>query len=311
MRRIDIRIIVLALTFAILLFVPLLGEVFWTRLVTRIMIFGIAAISLDIILGYGGLVSFGHAAFLGIGAYVAAILTFHGITSAWITWPAAVAASGLGALAIGAVSLRTSGVYFIMITLAFAQMLYYVAVGLEAYGGMDGLKLKARNDLSPINLADHASFYYLVLGFLMATLYLTHRLVRSRFGRVLRGIKDNERRMRSVGFPTYRYKLAAFALGGALAGFAGALHANLNTYVSPAILDWIMSGDLLIMIILGGAGTLYGAVYGAAAYLLLEEVLSGITKHWMLVFGPILLVIVLYAKGGLYGWLAPRSRRDG
>jgi len=290
---------------------PLTGEVFYVRLATRIFVFGIIACSLNLLVGYGGLVSFGHAAFVGLGAYAAAILTFHGIGSGFIVWPVAMLVAGTGAAIIGAVALRTSGVYFIMITLAFAQMLYYVSVGLEKYGGDDGLRMAMRNTFIGVVDANNASaFLYLSAALMLAVLYGTRRLVHSRFGRVLRGIKDNERRMQSLGVNTFGYKLAAFVIAGAIGGLGGALNANLNAHVSPSMLHWILSGDLLVMIILGGVGTLVGPVVGAASFILLEESLSAITKHWMVILGPLMLVIILFHRGGIYALLLWRGRKN-
>lgn len=289
--------------------IPLLQEPFYTRLASRILIYALCAVSLDLILGFGGMVSFGHAAFLGIGAYTVGILSHQGITSAWAAWPAAVAVSALAALVIGAVSLRTTGVYFIMITLALAQMLYYCFAGLEVYGGDDGMALWERNDLAPVmDIGGHTAFYYLILFFLIALLSLGYRVVQSRFGRVMRGIRENERRMQSLGFPTLRYKLACFVMAGAVAGLAGALLANLTLYVSPAIMHWTRSGEILVMVILGGLGTLVGPVLGAATLLLAEEVLSSITEHWMIFLGPLLIALVLFGEGGMVNWFRRNAR---
>jgi branched-chain amino acid transport system permease protein len=303
---------VLLALFAAGLLLPLTGEIFYVRLATRMLIFAIIAVSLNVLVGYGGMVSFGHAAFVGLGAYTAAIMTYHGVGSGYLVWPAAILVSALGALVIGALSLRTRGVYFIMITLALAQMLYYVSVGLERYGGDDGLRMRARNSFAPlIDADDPYVFFYLVAAVFLAISYATARLVGSRFGRVLRGIKDNERRMQSLGYHTYLYKLAAFVIAGAMAGLGGLLNANLNAHVSPAMLHWILSGDLLIMVILGGVGTLSGPAIGAVAFVLLEETLSGLTKHWMAIFGPAMLLVVLFHRGGIRALLFPAERARG
>ena len=301
---IDRRRLVIGILFLILALVPLAGEPFYTRMATRIMIYALCAVSLDLILGYGGMVSFGHAAFLGVGAYVVGILSFHGIDSAWISWPAALAVCALMAVVIGVVCLRTSGVYFIMITLAFAQMLYYFFSSLETYGGDDGMALWERSRIgSLMDIGDHTVFFYLVFFFLLAALAVTGRIVNSRFGMVIQGIRENEDRMRSIGFPVFRYKLVCFVLAGVLAGLAGILIVNQTKYVSPALMHWTRSGDILIMVILGGMGTLVGAVLGAATLLLAEEILSGYTEHWMIILGPLLIVIVLYARAGIFGML--------
>jgi branched-chain amino acid transport system permease protein len=300
--------VLIAVTIAVLC-VPLLGDAYYTRTATRVLVLGLIAASLNLLVGYGGMISFGHAAFVGLGAYATGILAYHGMATGFLVWPAAVALSALGALVIGAIALRTSGVYFIMITLAFAQMLYYTAVGLERYGGDDGVRLAARSSFAGILPIERAGvFFYVVAAVVALVLFLIARLVRSRFGRVLRGIKDNERRMQSLGYNTYLYKLAAFVIAGAIAGLGGVLNANLVQLVSPSMLHWIVSGDLLVMVILGGVGTLAGPVIGAAAFILLEEVLASYTKHWMIVLGPLMLLVVLFQRGGIHALLFRRAR---
>lgn len=280
------------------------GEPFYIEVFARVMIFAIAALSLDFILGYGGLVSFGHAAFFGIGAYAVGILAFHGVTNGFIHFGVALVASAAAAAAIGVISLRTSGVYFIMITLAFAQMIFFLAVSLRQYGGDDGLSIDRPSDFAGlIDLAAPWTRYYFAFAFLALFLLLGRRAVHSRFGVLLRGIRSNERRMAALGFPTFRYKLAAFVIAGSVCGIGGALFANLNLFVSPSIMHWTRSGELLVMVILGGLGTLIGPVFGAAAYLLLESVLSRWTEHWQAIFGPLLILIVLFSKSGLLGLL--------
>ena len=290
--------------------IPLLGEPFYTRLASRIMIYGLCALSLDLIVGYGGMVSFGHAAFLGVGAYTVGILAYHGISSAWIAWPAAVLTAGVAALLVGAVSLRTAGAYFIMITLAFAQMFYYFFSSLETYGGDDGMAMGSRNSIGfYLDINGNTAFFYIVLVILLIVLAVSSRLVNSHFGMVIRGARENERRMRSIGFATYRYKLVCFVIAGAVAGLAGALLANQSRYISPALLHWTRSGDILIMVILGGMGSLIGPVFGAIGLLAVEEVLSEHTEHWMIIMGPLLIGVVLFAKGGLWGMLRRESRK--
>ena len=285
---------------------------FYVQLFARVMIFAIAAVSLDFILGYGGLVSFGHAVYLGIGAYTVGILSFHGVTNGFLQLAAAVGACAVAAALIGAVSLRTSGVYFIMITLAFAQMVFFLAVGLRQYGGDDGLSIARPGDFGgAIDLAEPWTLYYVVFGFLALFLFLGRRAVRSRFGVLLQGIRSNERRMIALGFPTFRYKLAAFVIAGSVCGVGGALFANLTLFVSPSILHWTRSGELMMMVILGGIGTLIGPVFGAAVYLLLESMLSRWTEHWPALLGPLLIVIVLGSKSGLLGLLGIGRDRDG
>jgi branched-chain amino acid transport system permease protein len=298
----------LALLVALPGLVALVDEPFYLTLVTRMLIFAIAALSLDLILGYGAMVSFGHAAYLGIGAYAVGILAFHGINAAWIQWPVAILGSAAVAALIGLVSLRTSGVYFIMITLAFAQMLYFLGTSLKSYGGDDGLTINARSQFGGlIDLSSNVTLYYLVLAVLLGCLLLCRRIVAARFGMVIRGAKSNERRMRALGFPTVRYRLAAFVIAGTMCGIAGVLLANLTNFASPAYMHWTRSGELMVMVILGGMGSLIGPIFGAFAFLLLEEALSSYTQHWQLYLGPILILIVLFAKRGLYGLLGPAS----
>ncbi len=294
-----------------------LQEPFYLGLFLRLMILAIAAISLNLILGFGNMVSFGHAAYMGIGAYVVGIGTFHAIEDG-IDWlangflhvPLAIAASSLAALVIGAISIRTRGVYFIMITLAFGQMLYFIGVGLEVYGADDGLSLYMRSEFGGVlDINDNTQFYYLVLALLLATLYGVKRLIASRFGLVIRGARSNERRLAAVGIPVYRYKLVAFMVAGAICGVAGVLLANRTDFVSPDMMHWTRSGDLIIMVVLGGMGTLFGPLYGAAAFLLVEEFLSGITEHWQIVFGPLLILVVIYARGGIAGVVRALERR--
>lgn len=286
-----------------------LSEPFYLDLFTRIMIFAIAALSLDLILGYGGMVSFGHAAYLGIGAYTVGILSYYGVTSGFVHFAAAIVVSATFALVIGVVSLRTSGVYFIMITLAFGQMIYFLGLSLNKFGGDDGMNIAAHSDFGALlNLDNGNALYYLVFGFLVLFLWIGARLVESRFGMVIRGAKSNERRMAAIGFPTFRYKLTAFVIAGAMCGVAGALLANQTLFVSPAIMHWTRSGEIMVMIILGGMGSLFGPVVGAVAFLLLEDVLSGLTEHWQVILGPILILVVLFAKRGLFGLVALRGR---
>jgi branched-chain amino acid transport system permease protein len=304
-RHFDLRIAALLLLLTALAVIPLCGDIFYTRLFTRIMIYAMAALSLDLILGYGGMVSLGHAAFLGVGAYCVGILSLWGIQSAFISWPLAILTSMLIALAIGSISLRVSGVSFIMITLAFAQMLYYCFISLKGYGGSDGMTLAARSSL-PAGLPDisrHACFYYMVLGILLLLFFAAQRLVRSRFGVAIQGIRDNERRMLSLGFPAFRYKLVCFVLAAGVAGLAGALMANQSLYVGPALMHWKQSAEILVMVILGGMRSLAGPILGAAALLLAEEVLSNYTEHWMIILGPLLIIVVLCGGKGIYGML--------
>ena len=284
-----------------------LDQPFYISFATRILIYAMAAASLNLVLGYGGMVSFGHAAFFGAGAYVAGILAFEGLTSPWLAWPAAIAIAALAALVIGAMSLRTRGVYFIMITLAFAQMMYYVFVSLKAYGGDDGLSLPRRG------FGDIA-WYYLVLILLIAVLFLLHRLLNSRFGRVIEAIRENETRAQAIGYPVYRFKLLCCVISGAIAGLAGALIASQTSYVGPALLHWVQSGTLMIMVILGGVGRFWGGPVGAVVLLTLEELFSGselfgpYALYWQLPVGVILLAVVLFAPQGIAGAFARQPK---
>jgi branched-chain amino acid transport system permease protein len=292
-----------------------LEQPFYLDLLRRVMIFAIAAVSLNLILGYGGLVSFGHAAYLGIGAYAVGILAHYGIHSGWLQWSLAIGASALVALAIGAISVRTSGIYFIMITLAFTQMLYYLCISIAEYGGDDGMRVPVRSQFSGlVDLNDGTAFYYLVLAILIASIYLVHRLVNSRFGMVLQAARSNEARTRAIGFSPYPYRLAAFVIAGALCGIAGALLVNHTAYLTPEFMNWTRSGELMFMVILGGIATSAGPLLGAAALLLLEDVLQGwsllpkeaVREHWQLWLGVILVLVVLFAKRGLAGMFAKR-----
>jgi branched-chain amino acid transport system permease protein len=292
------------------LYVELTGSRFLLTLFTRIVILSIAAVSLNLILGYGGMMSFGHAAYLGIGGYAVGMLAFEGITSGFVQWPIALLVSALFALVIGALSLRTRGVYFIMITLAFAQMAYYIVAGLARYGGDDGLTIEKRSQFfQPLNLSNKTQFYYLCVTLLVASMYLVWRIVNSRFGMTIQGARSNDTRMRAIGFPTYRYKLVCFVIAGTLCGLAGALLANHTDFVSPAMMYWTRSGDLIIMVVLGGMGSIFGPLFGAVALLVLEEVLSGITEYWQIILGPLLLLVVLFARGGIDGLLGKMRRK--
>ena len=297
--------VVLLLALVLLpVYVEFTGGRFLLTLFTRIVILAIAAVSLNLILGYGGMMSFGHAAYLGIGGYAVGILAYEGVVTGFVQWPVALLVSALFALVIGALSLRTRGVYFIMITLAFAQMTYYIVAGLARYGGDDGLTIQKRSQfIAPINLSNKVQFYYICLALLFASIYLVWRIVNSRFGLVIQGARSNDTRMRAIGVPTYRYKLTCFVIAGTLCGLAGALLANHTDFVSPAMMYWTRSGDLIIMVVLGGMGSTFGPLFGAVALLVLEEVLSGITEFWQIILGPLLLLIVLFARGGIDGLL--------
>ena len=282
-------------------FVLAIGQPFYLDLTRRIMILAIAAVSLNLILGYGGMVSFGHAAYLGIGAYSVGILGFYGIANGWLHLLAAIAASALVALAIGAVSIRTSGIYFIMITLAFTQMLYYLGISVAEFGGDDGMRLKRRSQLGFVDLNDPVQFYYLVLVLMLLAVYVTYRIVNSRFGIVLRATKSNEARSRAIGISPYLYRLTAFVIAGAMCGLAGALYGNHTNYITPGLMSWQQSGDIMFMVILGGMASTAGPVLGAFALLLVEDLLSGWTQHWQVILGPLLILSVIFFRRGLAG----------
>lgn len=297
-----------------------LHEPYLVSFFTRLAIYGMAAISLDLLIGYGAMVSFGHAAFFGLGGYIVGIVAFHtsqgmplwgweGSNSALVVWPLALLVCALLSLLVGYLSLRTSGVQFIMITLAFGQMLYFVLGSLSLYGGDDGILLNERNTLGALNLGDAKHFYYLCVALLAGWLLLCRRLVNSRFGFVLRGLKQSERRSISLGLKPLRYRLTAFVIAGTGGGLAGILWANYALFVSPDMGAWHKSGELMAMVILGGVGTLLGPLLGAATYLGLEQVLSQWTEHWMLIFGPLLLLVVLFGKKGVYGLLLSLLQR--
>jgi branched-chain amino acid transport system permease protein len=302
-RRHGATLAAIALALAFPLLARALGQEFYIGFASRVLILALLASSLNLVVGLGGMVSLGHAALFGAGAYVVGIAAAEigPGTSALLTWPLAMAAGALLALFIGAISLRTHGVYFIMITLAFAQMVYYVFVSLKAWGGDDGLSLARRSSLPGLSLADDVAFYYVVLALCVAALVALARLARSRFGVALVGIRDNEPRMASLGYPTFRVKLAAFVISGALAGLAGALMANQNNFVSPNMMHWEQSGVALVMVILGGLASPWGGLAGAAAFLVLEEALSALTRHWQIALGAILLLVVFFAPRGIAG----------
>ena len=288
----------------------LFGQPFYVDLFRRVMIFAIAALSLNLILGYGGMVSFGHAAYLGVGAYAVGVLAHHGVTNGYLQWLLAIGASAAVALVIGAISIRTSGIYFIMITLAFTQMLYYLGISIEEYGGDDGMRLAVKSQFPGLIDLDNAqAFYYLVLAILVLFLYLGYRLVNSRFGMAIRAAKSNEARTRAIGFSPYPYRLAAFVIAGAICGLAGALLVNHTAFLTPEFMNWTRSGELMFMVILGGMATTAGPVLGAFALLLVEDVLSGWTQHWQLILGLLLVLSVLFFRRGLAG-LLPGDRHD-
>ena len=324
LKRKPLTILVGGLFFALLpIGANLGGEPYLITLFSRIIIYAIAAVSLDILLGCSGLISLGHAAYVGIGAYVIGILYYHGeegeplLSSPFllpgtdnflVALPIAVLVAALFATVLGSLCLRTKGMHFIMITLAFAQMLFYFFVSLEKYGGDDGLSLYSRNRIPGLDLGSDTTFYYLCFFFLVLFLIFSVRLARSRFGLVLQGAKNNDRRINSLGINSYWYKLGCFVIGSAGAGLAGALLANQTEYVSPGLLHWTLSGELMVMVLLGGLNSFYGPVLGATLFLLLEEGLAMYTEHWMVFMGPILILVVIFAKKGVFGLLTGEEK---
>lgn len=296
-----------------------MDEPFIITLATKVAILAMAGVGLNLVLGYGGLVSFGHAAFFGIGGYAAGILASHalnyepimespflieGTTQMIVIWIVALVVSGLVALAIGAITLRTSGVYFIMITLAFAQMIYYFAISWPAYGGEDGLSIYVRNGFPGLNTLDPISFFALCAVMLGIAMVFSAVLIRSRFGLALQGARQNPQRMTAVGIAPFRIRLVAFVISAMITALAGALYADLNRFVSPTMLSWHMSGEIMVFVILGGVGRLFGPLAGAALYIILEHLLGGVWEFWQLPLGVLLLIVVLFARGGLVGVLA-------
>ncbi len=311
---------------AVLLAVPLWAwwtdEPFTITLATRVVILALAGVGLNLALGLGGMVSFGHAMFFGIGGYAMGILAsqaqdyeplmewpilIEGTKSMPVIWLTAIVFSALGALAVGALSLRTTGVYFIMITLAFGQMFYYFAISWPAYGGEDGLSIYVRNEFPGLNTLDPIQFFALCFAILLAVLFFMSRLAKSAFGLALVAARQNQERVQTVGIGVYRLRLAAFTISGAITGLAGALFADLNRFVSPTMFSWQTSGEIMVFVILGGVGRLYGPVAGAALFIVLENVLGGLSEYWHIYLGALLLGVVLFARGGLIGLLAGRE----
>ncbi|MEP3919214.1 branched-chain amino acid ABC transporter permease [Ascidiaceihabitans sp.] len=297
-------------------------EPFIITLTTKTAILALAGVGLNIALGIGGLVSFGHAAFFGLGGYAMGILASHaqsyapimespflieGTKSMPVIWLAAIITSGLAALAIGALSLRTTGVYFIMITLAFGQMLYFFTISWPAYGGEDGLPIYVRNGFPGVNTLDPIQFYGVVFVILMAALFFTARLIKSPFGLALNAARQSSERVETVGINPYRLRLMAFVISGMITGLAGALFADLNRFVSPTMFSWQISGEIMVFIIIGGVGRLFGPVVGAVLFILLEHILGGLSDYWHIYLGVLLLLIVLFARGGVIGTLAGRE----
>ena len=327
MSRISRETVLNAVLAVLLLVAPLtalaLGEPYYANLASRVAILALAGVGLNLALGQGGMISFGHAAFFGIGGYVAGISAQAAFNSAavvsWplevmgsnvmpLIWLAAMLAAGVVAVAIGAISLRTSGVYFIMITLAFAQMIYYFAISWPAYGGEDGLSITVRNGFPGLDTYDPLSFFLICYGCLMLALAFSWRVMATRFGAALMCARMNPERLATVGIEPYPVKLTAFVISAMITGLAGALFADLNGFVSPSMLGWHTSGEIMVFVILGGVGRLFGPVAGAALFVALEHVLGGLTEHWQLLLGLILLGVVLFARGGLVGMVTGSAR---
>lgn len=308
-KRAMILPIAIFVVFALVPLILLAGsQNYILAIVTRIMILALGAMSLDLLIGYGAMISFGHAAFVGLGAYSAAILASHGITDGFVQLAAVVVSTLVFALLTGSISLRTKGVYFIMITLAFGQMLFFLTTSLAAYGGDDGLTLAARSTFFGLAiLKSDLALYYVTFGILLVAYLVLRAVVASRFGRVLRGIRDNPVRMEAIGFTPYRYQLTAYVIAGLIAGVSGFLLANQAEFVSPAYTAWQRSGELIFVLVLGGLGSLHGAILGAAAFTLLADVLSHYTENWAMIFGPILILVVLFVRGGISGLLGGKS----
>lgn len=302
-----------------------LGHTYYVNLASRITIIAMAAVGLNLALGYGGMVSFGHAAYFGLGGYVAGISAYHafdftpviawpfsvpGSDSLLVIWLAAAVLCGLLALAIGAISLRTTGVYFIMITLAFAQMIYYFANSWPTYGGEDGLPIYLRNGLPWVDSNNALTYFFICFAGLVLAMAITSRLMKSRFGAALTMARLNDIRLATAGISPYPIRLAAFVISAVITGLAGALYADLNGFVSPTVLSWHFSGELMVIVILGGVGRLYGPLAGAILFVMMETLLGGVTQYWQLFLGLVLLGVVLFAKHGVMGWLAGREHNE-
>lgn len=289
-----------------------LDEPYYINLFARLMIWAIAAISLNLILGYGGMISFGHAVYLGIGAYAVGICSYYGVDSFYVQLPVALGAALLISALFGAISLRTRGIFFIMITMALSQMIYFLSISIDEYGSDDGLIIYNRSELG-LNVVDFDNpihLYYIIFAVLIACLAFVRRLTQSRFGYVIRGAKSNEQRMEVIGFSTYRYRLVCFIIAGMICALAGVLSANVEKFVSPDVMHWTRSGELIFMVVLGGMASVLGPLTGALVFWLLSEFLARLTEHWHIIFGPILLCVVLFSPRGIDGLLELRKPRQ-
>ena len=304
----KLKLSILIGSFLILAALPMIPEAidepFYIDLMARVMIFSIAAMSLDFILGYGAMISFGHALYLGLGTYAVGIMAHYEVTNGWLQLLVCISGTAFIAFILGLISLRTSGIYFIMITFALAQMFYFLGISLEAYGGDDGLPIDTRSEFfSFFDLNDAWNMYYLILGTMTVTAIVLWKIINSRFGMVVRGSHSNDARMQAIGFPTMKYRLAAFVIAGVVCGLAGFLLGNLTEFLTPEYMHWFRSGELMIMVMVGGMGTLFGPLFGAFAYLMVEDFLANFTEYWQFYFGPMLIILVLFAKQGLWGML--------
>ena len=287
-----------------------IGQPFYLDLLSRALIISIAAISLNLILGFGGMVSLGHAAYIGIGAYCVGIPSYYDYYDGWLHLALALSVSAGFALLTGAISLRTKGVYFIMITMAFSQMAYFTFLSLEEYGADDGLVIYSRSEFPEwLSMESSASLYYWIFAVLLLALFFTSRLVHSHFGRVIVGSRFNEQRLQALGFNTYRYRLVCYVISAMICSVAGMLLGNFTGFISPDMMGWMRSGELIFMVIIGGTATLFGPLVGTIAFVLLEEFLSAITIYWHLIFGSMLVALVLFGKGGIHGWLSLLDRK--
>lgn len=285
----------------------LTNQLFYLDLASRIMILAMAAVGLNLIVGYGGMISFGHAAYLGIGAYSVGIPVYYGIYDGFIHLGVAIGISAVFALITGAISLRTKGIYFIMITLAFAQMMYYTLVSLEEYGGDDGLVIQTRSRFPVFDLDENVILYYFMFAALVLVLIFAYRLIGSRFGRVMTGSMHNDKRMQSLGFETFRYRLTCYVISGVICGIAGFFLGNFTSFISPEMMTWAHSAELLLILIFGGLGSMLGPVVGTFIFVLLQQWLSTITVYWHLIFGALLVAVVLFGQGGINALLARRK----
>ncbi len=287
-----------------------INQPFYLDLLSRALILAIAVVSLNLILGFGGMVSLGHAAYIGIGAYSVGIPSYYDYYNGWLHLGLALSVSAAFAFVTGAISLRTKGVYFIMITMAFSQMVYFTFLSLEEYGADDGLVIYSRSEFPEwLSMDGSTSLYYWIFGLLLLSLFFVRRLVHARFGRVIVGSKFNEQRMQALGFNTYRYRLVCYMISAMMCSLAGMLLGNFTGFISPDMIGWARSGELIFMVIIGGAGTFFGPLVGTIAFVLLEEFLSLITVYWHLIFGVMLVALVLFGKGGIDGWLCLLDRK--